>query len=37
MMNELFYNGVFEQIDVRFPDYPDWLETKRLMNEFFDL
>ena len=37
MMNELFYNGVFELIDVRFPDYPDWSETKRLMNEFFDL
>ena len=37
MMNELFYDGTFEPIDVSFPDYPDWTETKRLMNEFFDL
>jgi hypothetical protein len=37
MMNELFYAGTFEQIVVHFPDYPDWSDTKRLMNEFFDL
>lgn len=36
LMKQLIYDGDFECIDFRTPDYPDWSDIKKNINEMFD-
>ena len=36
LMKQLIYDGDFECIDFRTPDYPDWGITRKYINEMFD-
>ena len=36
LMKQLIYDGTFECIDFRTPDYPDWGITQKYINEMFD-
>ena len=36
LMKQLIYDGDFECIDFRTPDYPDWTITRKYINEMFD-
>ena len=36
LMKQLIYDGDFECIDFRTPDYPDWSTTQKYINEMFD-
>ena len=35
LMKQLIYDGDFECIDFRTPDYPDWSTTQKYINEMF--